>query len=120
MILINGLEVVVVGMLVVGLLVKFGMRWRHSPEELGYLWLRQRAAALGVDLDRIPDPAWRAIVDMSVASARDRALRSRARLDEANLAGALEAEALEISNFVNGSPCNRHSLATQILTEYRV
>jgi|SRR4051794_25023925 hypothetical protein len=111
---------------VIWLLVKFGMRWAASPEDLGCALLKQKAAALGVDVNRIPDPAWHAIVDMSIASAKDRALCARRAVHEttpywkANLAGALEEEAQEISKFVNGARCSRHSVAPQILTEYRV
>ena len=102
------------------------MRLTQSPEELGYVLLKQKAAALGVDVNRIPDPAWHAIVDLSIASAKDRAMGSRDRLDGAslgwkeNLVGTLETEAVEISKFVKGSPGNRHSVASHILMEYRV
>ena len=88
--------------------------------------LKQKAAALGVDVERIPDPAWHAIVDMSIASAKDRAMCSRGLLTEAprywqaNFVGALEEEAVEISKFMRGSACSRRSTAPQILTEYRV
>jgi hypothetical protein len=126
MILLSWFDALFVGSLVVGLLVQFGMKWRQSPEELGYALLKQKAAALGVDVDRIPDPAWYAIVDMSIASARDRAMHSRTSLQkasarwQADLAGTLEEEAVEISKFVQGSPCNRNAVAPHILTEYRV
>jgi len=120
MVLLNWVDALFVGMLVVVLAVKFGLRWTQSPEELGYVFLKQKAAALGVDVNRIPDSAFEAIAEMSVASARDRALRSRTSLDQAAWAGALEEEAKEISKFVNGAPCNRRSLAPHILTEYRV
>ena len=83
-------------------------------------------SGLGVDVNRIPDPAWHAIVDMSIASAKDRALCARSAADQparywkANLAGALEEEALEISKFMQGSTCSGRSVAPQILVEYRV
>jgi hypothetical protein len=102
------------------------MRWTDSPEELGCVLLKQKAASLGVDVKGIPEPAWRAIVDMSIASAKDRAMGSRplvnhaSRYWQANLVGTLEEEAQEISKFVKGSPCSRHSVAPHILTEYRV
>jgi hypothetical protein len=126
MTLINWFDALFIGTLLVWLLVKFGMRWTQSPEELGYVLLKQKAEALGVDVNRIPDPAWHAIVDMSIASARDRATSSRAWRDgpsrhwQANLAGTLEEEAREISKFVTGEPCSRHSVAPHILMEYRV
>lgn len=126
MALINWLDVFLVGTPLVWLLVKFGMRWTASPEDLGCVLLKQKAASLGVDVQRIPDPAWHAIVDMSIASAKDRAMNSRVAVDQAsrywkaNLVGRLEEEAVEISKFVNGSPCSRNAVAPHILTEYRV
>jgi hypothetical protein len=123
---VNWFDALFVGTLLVWLLVRFGMRLTQSPEELGYVLLKQKAAALGVDVNRIPDPAWHAIVDLSIASARDRAIGSRDRLHgpslswKDNLVGTLETEALEISKFVKGSPGDRHSVASHILTEYRV
>ena len=123
---VNWFDALFLGTLLVWLLVKFGRRWTQSPEELGYVLLKQKAAALGVDVNRIPDPAWHAIVDLSIASAKDRAMGSRDRLDGAslgwkeNLVGTLETEAVEISKFVKGSPGNRHSVASHILMEYRV
>lgn len=126
MTLINGLDILVLCAPVIWLLVKFSMRWTASPEDLGCVLLKQKAAALGVDVTRIPEPAWHAIVDMSIASAKDRAMCSRLAVHEAsrywkaNLAGTLEEEAQEISNFVQGSPCSRHSVAPHILVEYRV
>ncbi|HZY12072.1 MAG TPA: hypothetical protein VFE89_04835 [Beijerinckiaceae bacterium] len=120
MVLVNWLDALFVGMLVVGLAVKFGIRRTQSPEQLGYVFLKQKAAALGVDLNRIPDSAFEAIVDMSVASARDRALRSRVSLAQVDWASTLEEEAMEISKFLQGSPCNRRAAAPHILTEYRV
>jgi hypothetical protein len=126
MTLINWFDALFIGPLLVWLLVKFGMRWTRSPEDLGYVLLKQKAEALGVDVNRIPDPAWHAIVDMSIASARDRAMSARAWRDgpsrhwQASLAGTLEEEAREISKFVTGEPCSRHSVAPHILIEYRV
>jgi hypothetical protein len=126
MALINWLDLLMVGGPLVWLLVKFGMRWTASPEDLGCVLLKQKAAALGVDVDRIPDPAWHAIVDMSIATAKDRAMGQRASIEQAsrywqaNLVGTLDQEAVEISNFVKGSPCDRNSVAPHILTEYRV
>ena len=126
MAVVNWLDALFVGALLVALVVQFGLRWRQSPEELGYALLKQKAAALGVDVNRIPDPAWQAIVDMSIASAQDRAMRvpvsfgHRSRHWQADMAGTLEEEAKEISKFVSGSPCSRHSVAPHILTEYRV
>ncbi len=126
MALVNWFDVLLIGAPLIALLVKFGMRWTASPEELGCVLLKQKAAALGVDVDRIPEPAWHAIVDMSIASAKDRALTSRAPIEDAarfwkaDLAGTLEQEAVEISNFVKGTPCSRSSVAPHILLEYRV
>jgi hypothetical protein len=126
MTLVNWFDALFIGTLLVWLLVKFGMRWTQSPEELGYVLLKEKAEALGVDVNRIPDPAWHAIVDMSIASARDRAMSSPASRDapsrhwQANLAGTLEEEAGEISKFVTGEPCSRQSVAPHILVEYRV
>jgi hypothetical protein len=126
MALINSLDFLLIGAPIVWLLVRFGMRWTASPEDLGCVLLKQKAASLGVDIDRIPDPAWHAIVDMSIASAKDRALGPRVCVDQAsrywkaNFVGTLEEEAEEISKFVKGTPCSRTSIAPQILTEYRV
>jgi hypothetical protein len=126
MTLVNWFDVLLIGTPIIWLLVKSGMRWTASPEDLGCVLLKQKAAALGVDVHRIPDPAWHAIVDMSIASAKDRAMCSRASLTEAprywqaNFVGALDEEAVEISRFMNGSACSRRSVAPQILTEYRV
>src|SRR4051812_43821962 len=86
---------------VIWLLVKFGMRWAASPEDLGCALLKQKAAALGVDVNRIPDPAWHAIVDMSIASAKDRVWWAGREVHEtppywkANWAGVWEEEAQE-------------------------
>ena len=126
MALVNWFDILLIGTPLVWLLVKFGTRWTASPEELGCVLLKEKAASLGVDINRIPDPAWHAIVDMSIASAKDRAMGSRVSIDQASrywkadLVGALEEEAAEISKFVKGSPCSRNSVAPHILTEYRV
>jgi hypothetical protein len=126
MTLVNFFDVLMIGTPIVCLLVTFGMRWTASPEDRGCVLLKQKAASLGVDVSRIPDPAWHAIVDMSIASAKDRAMGSRASLDDAsrywkaNFVGTLEEEAVEISKFMNGSPCSRRSVAPNILLEYRV
>jgi hypothetical protein len=126
MTLVNWFDALFIGTLLVWLLVKFGMRWTQSAEELGYVLLKEKAEALGVDVNRIPDPAWHAIVDMSIASARDRAASSPASRDgpsrhwQANLAGTLDEEAREIWKFVTGEPCSRLSVAPHILMEYRV
>jgi hypothetical protein len=126
MTLVNVFDVLMIGTPIICLLVTFGMRWTASPEDRGYVLLKQKAAALGVDVKRIPDPVWHAIVDMSIASAKDRAMCSRASFDrasrqwQANLVGTLEEEAVEISRFMKGSPCSRRSVAPHILLEYRV
>jgi hypothetical protein len=126
MTLINWCDALVIGAPLVWLVMTFGMRWTASPEDLGCVLLKQKAAALGVDVNRIPEPAWHAIVDMSIASAKDRALRARSAADQparywkANLAGALEEEAAEISKFMQGSACSGRSVAPHILIEYRV
>jgi hypothetical protein len=126
MTLVNWFDVLVVGTPIVWLLVQFGVRWTGSSEELGCVLLKQKAAALGVDVNRIPEPAWHAIVDMSIASAKERAMCSRASVDQAsrywkaNFIGTLEEEAAEISKFMSGSPCSARSVAPHILTEYRV
>jgi hypothetical protein len=126
MTVINWFDILLLGTPLIWLLVKFGMRWTASPEELGCVLLKQKAASLGVDVQGIPEPAWHAIVEMSIASAKDRAMCSRlavnqgSRYWQANLVGTLEEEAQEISKFVKGSPCSRHSVAPHILTEYRV
>ena len=105
----------------------WNLRHRFSVTAREAAWLlKQKAAALGVDVNRIPDPAWHAIVDMSIASAKDRALCARSAADQparywkANLAGALEEEAVEISKFMQGSACSGRSVAPHILLEYRV
>jgi hypothetical protein len=126
MTLVNFFDVLMIGTPIVCLLVTFGMRWTASPEDRGCVLLKQKAASLGVDVHRIPDPAWHAIVDMSIASAKDRALGSRAPLDDvsrywkASFIGTLEEEAVEISKFMKGSPCSGGSVAPHILREYRV
>jgi hypothetical protein len=126
MTLVNWFDVILIGTPIVWLLVTFGMRRTGSPEDLGCVLLKQKAAALGVDVNRIPEPAWNAIVDISIASAKDRALCSRSAVDEAsrywkeNFVGALEKEAVEISKFMKGSPASTRSVAAHVLTEYRV
>jgi hypothetical protein len=126
MTLVNFFDVLMIGMPIVCLLVTFGMRWTASPEDRGCVLLKQKAASLGVDVSRIPEPAWHAIVDMSIASAKDRAMCSRAALNDAscywraNIVGTLEEEAVEISKFMQGAPCRRGSVAPHILMEYRV
>jgi hypothetical protein len=126
MTIVNWFDLLVIGAPIVWLLAKFGRRWTASPEDLGYLLLKQKAAALGVDVARIPEPAWHSIVDLSIASAKDRAMLARASRDEdarnwqANLTGTLEEEALEISRFMQGSTCKGTAVAPHILTEYRV
>jgi hypothetical protein len=126
MTVINWFDILLFGTPLIWLLVKFGMRWTASPEDIGCVLLKQKAASLGVDVNGIPEPAWHAIVEMSIASAKDRAMCSRlavnhaSRYWQANLVGTLEEEAQEISKFVKGSPCSRHSVAPHILTEYRV
>jgi hypothetical protein len=124
--LINFFDVLMILTPIICLLVTFGMRWTPSPEDRGCVLLKQKAAALGVDVNRIPDPAWHAIVDMSIASAKDRAMCSRGSLHrvpghwEVNLDGTLEEEAVEISKFMKGSACSGRSVAPHILMEYRV
>jgi hypothetical protein len=124
--LVNWFDVLWIGIPIVWLLAKFGMRWTPSRQDRGCLLLKQKAAALGVDVNRIPDPAWNAIVDLSIASAKDRAMFARASFEETchnwrtNLAGSLEEEAIEISKFMRGSTCRSGSAASHILTEYRV
>jgi hypothetical protein len=126
MTLVNWFDILLLGTPIIWLLVKFGMRWTASPEDLGCVVLKQKAAALGVDVNRIPEPAWHAIVDMSIASAKDRAMCSRISVEapsrywKANLVGTLEEEALEISRFMRGSACSGRSVAPHILMEYRV
>ncbi|MEA2855814.1 MAG: hypothetical protein QOH98_135 [Methylobacteriaceae bacterium] len=124
--LVNWFDALWIGLPIACLVVTFGMRWTASPEERGCVLLKQNAAALGVDVTRIPEPAWHSIVDLSIASAKDRAMLSRASRDEdarnwqANLTGTLEEEALEISRFMQGATCKGTSVAPHILTEYRV
>jgi hypothetical protein len=124
--LVNWFDALWIGLPITCLVVSFGMRWTASPEDRGYVLLKQRAAALGVDVTRIPEPAWHSIVDLSIASAKDRAMLARASRDEdarnwqANLTGTLEEEALEISRFMQGATCKGTSVAPHILTEYRV
>lgn len=124
--LVTSFDALWVGLPIACLAVTFGMRWTSSAEERGCVLLKQRAAALGVDVNRIPDPAWHAIVDMSIASAKDRALCARASAGrrtlgwQANLAGTLEDEAVAISKFMQGSACSGAPVAPQVLIEYRV
>jgi hypothetical protein len=125
MTLVHWFDVLLLSIPFVWLMTKFGMRLTSSPEELGYVLLKQKAARLGVDTRRIPEPAWQAIAELSVASARDRALSARAGLGrfsnwQDDLAGTLDDEAVEISKFLKGSPCSRRSAAPHVLTEYRV
>jgi hypothetical protein len=126
MTLVHVFDFLMIGTPIVCLLVTFAMRWTGSPEDRGCVLLKQKAASLGVDVNCIPDPAWHAIVDMSIASAKDRALRSRVSIDDAsrywkaNFVGTLEEEAAEISKFMKGAPCSGGSVAPHILMEYRV
>jgi hypothetical protein len=124
--LVNWFDALWIGLPIACLVVTFGMRWTASPEERGCVLLKQNAAALGVDVTGIPEPAWHSIVDLSIASAKDRAMLARASRDEdarnwqANLTGTLEEEALETSRFMQGATCKGTSVAPHILTEYRV
>lgn len=121
--LVNWFDALWIGLPIACLVVTFGMRWTASPEERGCVLLKQNAAALAVDVTGIPEPAWHSIVDLSIASAKDRAMLARASRDEdarnwqANLTGTLEEKALEISRFMQGATCKGTSVAPHILTE---
>jgi hypothetical protein len=121
--LVNWFDALWIGLPIACLVVTFGMRWTASPEERGCVLLKQNAAALAVDVTGIPEPAWHSIVDLSIASAKNRAMLARASRDEdarnwqANLTGTLEEKALEISRFMQGATCKGTSVAPHILTE---
>ncbi|GAC1328807.1 MAG: hypothetical protein NVSMB26_04490 [Beijerinckiaceae bacterium] len=120
------IELLVLGGPIVWLSLKFGMRFTGSPEAAGCVLLKQKASALGVDVNRIPESAWDSIVNFSIASAKDRAMSVRTGLaqgDESwrtNLARTLEEEAIAISICMNGKAYRGRSVAPQILAEYRV
>jgi hypothetical protein len=126
MTLVNWFDALWIGLPIACLVVTFGMRWTASPEERGCVLLKQKAAALGVDVKKIPDPAWDAIVELSIASARDWALCSRASTGhrapdwQNNLAVTLEEEAVAVSRFMSGSACSGERVAPQVLIEFRV
>jgi hypothetical protein len=76
--LVNWFDALWIGLPIACLVVTFGMRWTASPEERGCVLLKQNAGALAVDVTGIPEPAWHSIVNLSIASAKDRAMLARA------------------------------------------